>query len=127
MTSCLIVDDSPTVRKLIRRILGEWNFECVEAEDGQKALDACTKNRPDIVFLDWNMPVMTGIDFLKHLRVMPNGTHPKVLFCTTENGFEFIQRGMTAGADEYIMKPFDRSLLAAKLGLLGFVDTYAAS
>lgn len=80
---------------------------------------------PDIIFLDWNMPVMTGIDFLTRLRGLPNGNHPKVLFCTTENGFEFIQRGMSAGADEYIMKPFDKTLLASKLDLLGFSNTYA--
>jgi two-component system chemotaxis response regulator CheY len=125
MTNCLIVDDSPTVRKLIRRIVNEWNFECFEAEDGQKALDTCLLKMPDIIFLDWNMPVMTGIEFLTELRNSPNGRHPKVLFCTTENGFEFIQRGMSAGADEYIMKPFDRTLLAAKLEILGFVDAYA--
>jgi two-component system, chemotaxis family, chemotaxis protein CheY len=120
MTKCLIVDDSPTIRKLIRRIVSDWRFECHEAEHGESALKLCKEHKPDLIFLDWNMPVMTGIEFLEILRASETDHHPTVLFCTTESGFEFIQRGMKAGADEYIMKPFDKDVLSSKLEILGF-------
>lgn len=121
MLSCLIVDDSPTVRKLIRRIISDWKFDIEEAGDGREALDTCIRKMPDLIFLDWNMPVMNGIDFLEHLRGVQNGEKPTVVFCTTENGFDFIQRGIKAGANEYIMKPFDKSILEAKLETLGIL------
>lgn len=122
MTSCLIVDDSPTIRKITRRIMEDLQFECSEAEDGQEACDACQGSMPDIIILDWNMPVMSGIDFLLHLRAMSGGDHPKVLFCTTENGLDFIQNGLAAGADEYIMKPFDKFIMESKLAQLGIIE-----
>lgn len=122
MTHCLIVDDSQTIRKIIRRIMEEFGFACAEAEDGQKALEACQARMPDVIMLDWNMPVMDGLSFLKALRAGVNGAYPKVLFCTTENSMDFIQNGMTAGADEYIMKPFDKDLIQSKLVQLGIVE-----
>lgn len=80
MKSCLIVDDSRVVRKVARRIAEDLGFECDEAEDGQKAYDACQVKMPDAVLLDWNMPIMSGIEFLEKLRQMENGSHPKVVF-----------------------------------------------
>ena len=86
MKTFLVVDDSGVVRKVARKILEELNFKVDEAEDGQVALDYCTgQGMPDAVLLDWNMPVMTGIEFLKELRQTPGGDQPIVLFCTTEN------------------------------------------
>ena len=76
---------------------------------------------PDAVLLDWNMPIMTGIDFLKALRLLPNGTTPVVVFCTTENDLGHIQEAITLGADEYIMKPFDREIVEAKLSQVGLL------
>src|ERR671918_666484 len=84
MKSCLIVDDSAVIRKVARRILEGLSFRISEAEDGEQALAACKSEMPDAVLLDWNMPVMDGYDFLKALRRMPRGDHPKVVFCTTE-------------------------------------------
>lgn len=121
----LIVDDSVTVRKIIRRILEELGFACDEAEDGLKAAEACKKKMPDLVLLDWNMPNMNGLEFLKLLRTMENGTKPKVIFCTTENSMDFIQNGMGAGADEYVMKPFDKSVIESKLIQLGILQERA--
>ncbi len=126
MASCLIVDDSPTIRKITRRIMEEFKFQCTEAEDGKDACDACENNMPDIIILDWNMPIMSGIDFLLHLRAMDGGDRPKVVFCTTENGMDFIQNGMAAGADEYIMKPFDKTILESKLCQLGLIQEPSA-
>ena len=85
MTSCLVVDDSRVVRKVARRILEAIGFTVAEAEDGQQALDACRAGMPDCVLLDWNMPVMNGIDFLRALRAEFGPDNPPVVFCTTEN------------------------------------------
>lgn len=119
---CLIVDDSGTVRKIIRKILEDLKFNCSEAEDGAKAAEACKVKMPDIIMLDWNMPNVNGLQFLKMLRVMENGAHPKVIFCTTENSMDFIQNGMGAGADEYVMKPFDKTVIQSKLEQLGLLE-----
>lgn len=125
MTTCLIVDDSPTIRKIMQRIMRDLKFDCIEAEDGQEACDICANTMPDLIMLDWNMPVMSGIDFLLRLRAMKGGDVPKVLFCTTENGLDFIQRGLSAGADEYVMKPFDKEVIEMKLHQLGIVPEAA--
>jgi two-component system chemotaxis response regulator CheY len=119
MKTCLIVDDSRVVRKVARKILEELGFECLEAEDGQKAFEACTAKMPETILLDWNMPVMTGIEFLKKLRSAPNGNYPKVVFCTTENEFSFIEQALSAGANEYIMKPFDGEIVQSKFEQIG--------
>ena len=122
MKTCLVVDDSGVVRKIARRILEEMHFEITEADDGEKALEVCRLAMPDAVLLDWNMPVMDGYEFLGHLRRLPGGDGPKVVFCTTENGVDHISRALHAGADEYIMKPFDREIVAAKFHEVGLID-----
>lgn len=122
MKSCLIVDDSRVVRKVATRIVQDLGFECREAEDGQKACDACSQSMPDAILLDWNMPVMSGIEFLERLRQMPNGDKPKVIFCTTENDIAHIQRAMLAGANEYIMKPFDSEIIETKFMQIGIIE-----
>merc|ERR1712093_897820 len=85
MKSCLIVDDSRVIRKVSRHILETLGFQVEEAENGQEGLDKCAESMPDVVLLDWNMPVMTGIEFITQLRVREGGDKPKVVFCTTEN------------------------------------------
>lgn len=122
MKSCLIVDDSRVVRKVARRIVEELSFECSEAEDGLKAYEACQKSMPDVILLDWNMPVMSGIEFLEKLRLMENGSHPKVVFCTTENDIAHIQKAMQTGADEYVMKPFDGEIIKSKFSQIGISE-----
>jgi len=120
MPTCLVVDDSTVIRKIATRILESNGFDTEQAEDGSKALDACKAAMPDIVLLDWNMPVMNGLEFLEALRQLPNGGEPKVVFCTTETEFSRITEAMSKGADEYIMKPFDEDILMSKLELVGF-------
>jgi two-component system chemotaxis response regulator CheY len=119
MKNCLVVDDSAVIRKVARRILESMAFTIEEAEDGAVALAACRSRMPDAILLDWNMPVMDGYEFLKALRAMPNGKAPKVVFCTTENDLAHIARAMHAGADEYIMKPFDREIVTSKFQQIG--------
>ena len=121
MKSCLIVDDSKVIRMVARKILQELEFETGEAADGQQAVDACKARMPDAILPDWNMPVMDGIEFLRELRSMPGGDSPIVVFCTTENDFEHIQVAITAGADEYIMKPFDSEIIQAKFAQVGLL------
>jgi len=104
-----------------KKILHELSFQTEEAEDGKQALDACKRSMPDAVLLDWNMPVMSGIDFLRELRKLPDGDKPVVVFCTTENDIEHIQEAITAGANEYIMKPFDSEILQAKFSQVGLL------
>lgn len=119
MKTCLVVDDSKVIRKVARHILETLQFEVAEAADGREALDYCNETTPDVVLLDWNMPIMSGMDFLCALRRTENGKHPKVVFCTTENGRNHIQAAIDAGADEYVMKPFDRETLHNKLQIVG--------
>jgi len=121
MKHCLVVDDSAVIRKVARRILEGLAFRVSEAEDGEQALVACRDEMPDAVLLDWNMPVMDGYEFLKELRRLPAGSGPKVVFCTTENDVAHIARALHAGADEYIMKPFDKDIVAAKFQEVGLV------
>ena len=122
MSVCLVVDDSGVVRKVARRILEELGFKCEEAADGQLAYEFCSKTMPEAILLDWNMPVMSGIEFLEKLRAMPSGNDPKVVFCTTENDMNHIQRAITAGANEYIMKPFDTEIIKSKFVQIGLIE-----
>lgn len=121
MKHCLVVDDSSVVRKVARCILEEMSFTISEAENGKQALEQCRAHMPDAVLLDWNMPVMDGLDFLSALRKQDGGRAPKVIFCTTENDVDQITRAIAAGANEYIMKPFDRDVLHAKFHQVGLV------
>ncbi|MEO5337270.1 MAG: response regulator [Magnetospirillum sp. WYHS-4] len=121
MKSCLIVDDSKVIRMVARKILQELEFETAEAADGRDALESCKGKMPDAVLLDWNMPVMSGIEFLRELRRLPGGDHPIVVFCTTENDIEHIQEAIEAGANEYIMKPFDSEIIQAKFSQVGLL------
>ncbi len=121
MKTCLVVDDSSVIRKVARRILEGLQFKIAEAEDGQQALEACRREMPDAVLLDWNMPVMDGYEFLKSMRRLPGGDRPKVVFCTTENDVVHIARALHAGANEYIMKPFDKEIVEAKFQEVGLI------
>jgi two-component system chemotaxis response regulator CheY len=122
MATCLIVDDSRVVRIVARKIFEELKFICHEAENGQEALNKVHEDIPDVIFLDWNMPIMTGIEFLRILRAETKlSKQPKIIFCTTENDFAKITEAITAGADEYIMKPFDSDTVKSKLSLVGLL------
>jgi two-component system, chemotaxis family, chemotaxis protein CheY len=121
MKTCLVVDDSSVIRMIARRILEEMDFQIIEAEDGEQALETCKRSLPDAILLDWNMPVMDGYEFLGNLRRMPGGEVPKVVFCTTENGIAHISRAIEAGANEYIMKPFDKDIVTAKFQEVGLI------
>jgi two-component system chemotaxis response regulator CheY len=118
MRTCLIVDDSSVVRKVARRILEDIDYIVDEAEDGQEAIDKCRQQMPDAILLDWHMPIMSGLEFLKLLRTYVGGEKPRVIYCTVENDIGAIALALKAGADDYMMKPFDRAILEAKFELV---------
>jgi len=121
MRTCLVVDDSSVIRNIARRILEGLDFQVVEAEDGEQALQICTRTMPEAVLLDWNMPVMDGFEFMGHMRRLPGGDQPKVVFCTTENNVAHIAQALSGGANEYIMKPFDKDIIADKFAEVGLI------
>ena len=115
----LIVDDSRFMRGLLRGLLEERGIACEEAADGQAGMNLVhTGPSFELAFVDWNMPVMNGLDMVKQLR-SEGYSELKVMMVTTEGENEFILRALEAGADEYLMKPFDDEALTEKLALLG--------
>jgi two-component system, chemotaxis family, chemotaxis protein CheY len=121
MKTCLLVDDSKAIRAIVRPIIANLGFSVVEAADGAEALKVCQAKFPTAVLLDWNMPVMNGLEFLKALRATPGGDAPIVIFCTTKDRPEQIEEGLRFGANEYIMKPFDQDILRGKFAQVGLV------
>ncbi len=117
--TCLVVDDSRVVRKLARRILEANGYAVTEAENGRLALEDCRRALPDCVLLDWNMPVMNGLEFLRALRGEFGPDRPVVVFCTTETEMAAIEQAIESGAQEYIMKPFDADILLGKFARVG--------
>jgi len=102
-----------------RRILEGLGFAVEEAEDGRIALDKSMESMPDVVLLDWNMPVMSGVVYLRALRISEEGKKPIVVLCTTENDIAHIQEGIATGANEYIIKPFDSDIIQSKFAQTG--------
>jgi two-component system chemotaxis response regulator CheY len=117
--TCLVVDDSQVVRKVARRLLEDLGYAVAEAGDGMEALAWCRAMMPELILLDANMPLMSGLDFLRRLRLEPGGRAPKVVFCSAETNLDRIREALDAGAAEYIIKPFDGDIVAEKLAMAG--------
>lgn len=120
MRQCLVVDDSSVIRKVARALFETLRFDVHEAESGEQALEMCRTALPDLILLDWHMPTMGPVDFLNALRgsLLAGHKRPIVLYCTTEADTDDIGRAFDAGADDFIIKPFDRHALEAKLAEL---------
>jgi two-component system chemotaxis response regulator CheY len=118
---CLVVDDSRVIRKVACNIMTALDFDTLEAEDGAQALDVCRAAMPDVILLDLHTRRMSGVEFLRSLRRQARGDHPFVLVCTTENDVTRLTEALNAGADQYLMKPFDRASLSEKLAQAGVV------
>ncbi len=116
---CLLVDDSRMIRKVARKIVESRGYVTAEAENGEEALEKCKLAMPDLIILDWDMPIMTGIEFLAELRALNHAKRPKVVFCTTHSSVKDIHQAVDVGADEYVTKPFDEASLLAKLEIIG--------
>ena len=121
MPLCLIVDDSKVVRKMARRMVETLGFTADEAEHGEDALVKCKQAMPDCILLDWHMPVMNGLEFLKSFRALPGNDATKVIFCTTETDILNIMQAMESGANEYVMKPYNEDILKDKLSQIGAI------
>jgi len=119
MKHCLIVDDSRVVRTVARRILENLSYSVEEAEDGLTGLRACREKMPDLIFLDWNLSEMKGLEFIKSVRGQQEGGHPVILFSATERDPDEMASAFAAGANELVQKPFDISLMRAKLEICG--------
>lgn len=107
------------MRRVSRRIVEDLGYTVIEAENGEEALSRCKADMPDLILLDWDMPVMTGIEFIERLRALPGNAWPKTVFCTSKADSLDIYKGIDAGADEYVVKPFDEASLTAKLQRIG--------
>jgi two-component system, chemotaxis family, chemotaxis protein CheY len=116
---CLIVENSRVIRKVACGLLEQLHIVPQEATDTQSALDVCRASMPDAILLD--APQSAGLEFLRKLRREDNGGHPVVVLCTTEKNVPLIEEMMSAGADDYIMKPFDRGVLADKFAQVGLI------
>ena len=118
MKHCLVVDDSRVIRMVARRILEGLSYSVAEAEDGMAALRVCREKMPDVILLDWSMPGMAGVELVRAIRAEPGGGLPVILITFTEMDAGAIAQGVAVGANDYLMKPFDRETLAAKLAEL---------
>ena len=121
MKQCLVVEDSPVIRQVACRILEGLAFETHEAEDCASALEACRAKMPELILLDWNLPKSSGAEFLRNLRRAQGGADPVVVFCTTANDVDRISEAMIAGANDYVLKPFDRESIEEKLTQIGLI------
>lgn len=119
--TCLVVDASDVVRKVARHSFQSIKFDSREADTGQAALDACQAGMPDAILLDWRMPAMGSVEFLSTLRGLPNGGKPHVIYCATENKARDIALVLSSGAADYVLKPFEREAIRAKLAAAGLV------
>jgi two-component system chemotaxis response regulator CheY len=123
MKSCLVVDDSLVSRLVLRKILTQHKCDVSEAASGIEGLQICHQHgMPDVVLVDWQMPEMDGVAFVWELRRMLGGHRPLVVFCTTENDCAHIEMALQAGANEVIVKPLHREIVAAKLAEMGLIE-----
>lgn len=121
MPSCLVVDDSRAIRKIACRILEDLSFATEEAEDNGSAMEACRTRMPDVILFDADLPGGGAIDFLRSLRRERDGDKPKIIYCATEVDTNQIGHAIGAGANDYMLKPYDRLSIRAKLADIGIV------
>lgn len=116
----IVIDDSKAIRRIMGNIMRELNFEVFEAENGQQGLEQLELHgAPDVALVDWNMPVMNGLDFVRSIRANPEYDLVPVIMVTTETEMERVVQALTEGVNEYVMKPFDRASIQDKLQLIG--------
>ncbi len=120
MALAMVIDDSSATRMILARILGELGYTVEKAENGADALHKLSKmSRPELILIDWNMPVMNGYEFLVKARSMPEYDDVTMMMVTTETEIEQVLKALEAGANEYVMKPFTKDIIDEKLSLLG--------
>ena len=121
--NALVIDDSSTMRLILTRFLLKMGFQVVEATNGREALKRLQEmGRPDLVLVDWNMPEMNGVDFVRSVRADRSFDDLPLVMVTTNTELEHVAEALEAGANEYVMKPFTMDVIREKLGLLGFLE-----
>jgi two-component system, chemotaxis family, chemotaxis protein CheY len=119
----LVIDDSRTMRAILGKMLKEIAFEVLEAADGREGLEQLRKNGPpDLVLVDWNLPTMNGLEFVRAVRSQREYDGVPLMMVTTETERAQVAKALEAGATEYIMKPFTKDILVDKLNLLGILQ-----
>ena len=124
MSKAMVVDDSKAIRMILSKTLTEVGYEVCEASNGREALSLFEREKDHIslVLVDWNMPQMDGLEFVKQLRADPKHSSVVLMMVTTETEVEQMVRALEAGANEYVMKPFTKEIIADKLRMLGVVQ-----
>ena len=121
--NALVIDDSSTMRLILTRFLAKMGFHVVEAKNGREALQRLREmGRADLVLVDWNMPEMNGVDFVRSVRADHTFDDLPLVMVTTNTELEHVAEALEAGANEYVMKPFTMDVIREKLGLLGFLE-----
>ncbi len=115
----LLVDDSPVIRKVANRILSDSGFVVVEAGDGYEALEMCRGNIPDAILVDWDLPSMSGIEFIEQFSMLDDSGRTRILYCTSEIMVSEMTKAKRAGCHAFMMKPFNREILLHKLAEAG--------
>jgi len=121
MAKVLVVDDSKAIRLILGKTLGSLGYEVLQASNGQEALETLARESEglELVLVDWNMPVMNGLEFVRHVRANPGYANLALMMVTTETHLDQVSTALEAGANEYVMKPFTADIIADKLRLLG--------
>ncbi len=122
MKNCLIVEDSEVIREIAMRILVDLSFSVKETETAAEALAYCRETKPDVVLLDWDLPSLGALDFLRGAAQLPAEQRPPIILCATENDPQQFTLAKAAGAAHHLLKPFDRQSVEAKLAAMGLVD-----
>ena len=118
MACCIVADDSKIMRMLLSKIMENFGYEVVEAEDGESLITQCAKNTPDLIICDWQLPLIDGIDVLLKIRSDRKIKQPVFIFCSYIKDVEIISQALKAGADDFIMRPFDEDIIASKLKII---------
>ena len=118
MPSCIVADDSKIMRMLISKIMENFGYSVDEAENGEDVLEQCAKNMPDLVICDWELLLIDGIDVLLKIRTDKKVKQPVFIFCSYKKDTQIIEQALNAGADDFIMRPFDEDIIASKLRII---------
>jgi two-component system, chemotaxis family, chemotaxis protein CheY len=123
MPTALVVDDSRAIRMILTRMLSDYGYEVLQAGDGRQALSALSE-KPDVslAMVDWNMPEMNGLEFVQQVRADQSRAGLRIVMVTTETQMDQMVTALEAGADEYVMKPFNKEIIEDKLRLIGVIQ-----
>jgi len=122
MKTCLVIDDSDVIREIVVRMVRDLGLEAKEANTAADAVDICREKKPDVVLLDWDLPSMGALDFLRGAGALEPDQRPVIVLCATENDPQQFSLAKAAGAEHHILKPFDKDGVAAVFAEAGVMD-----